>query len=205
MRGVGAASARAAAVPAVVCAAAVCAALAGCATTVTGQGRPATSGTAGPAASSGPASTRAAPGPGLPSLPLPTPSGANPDPEIPDSPCDVLDRDELRQQFGPAADIDTELDGCKVTAADGSFLSFHAYAALSLNDEKHQGAGRSVTIAGRPAYLAQRDHYIVVSRSLNPEDRGIMTCYVGFSGSSQINGIQLATRLLEEMMPHYTY
>jgi hypothetical protein len=218
MRGAGAAPAAAAraaaacaavvrpvAAGAAVVSAVVCATLVGCATTVTGQGQPATGGTTGPAASSEPASTGAAPGPGLPSLPLPPPSGANPDPEIPDSPCDVLDREELKQQFGPGAAIDTELDGCKVTAADGSFLSFHAYPALTLSYEKRQEAGRPVTIAGQPAYLAQRGHYLVVSRSKNPDDRGIVTCYVGFSGSSQINGIQLATRLLEEMMPHYTY
>lgn len=174
-------------------------AVGGCTTTVAGHGAPAAAGLTSPTARSG------VPGPGLPSLPLPSGGGADPNPEIPDSPCDVLDKNQLRQQFGQDVDIQSQLDTCKITLSDGSFLAFNAYAALTLDYEKHQEPGRSVTIADRPAYLAQHDHYIVVGRSKNPADRGIVTCYVGFSGSSQINGIQVATQLLEKLMPHYVY
>jgi len=192
MRGAGAATAAAGLL-------ALGGAVGGCATPVAGHGTPAASGPTGPTASG-------VPGPSLPlpSLPLPR-GGADPNPEVPDSPCDVLDRNQLRQQFGPDVDIQSELDQCRITSADGTFLAFNAYAALTLDDEKHQQPGRSVTIADRPAYLSQQDHYLVVSRSKDPTDRGIVTCYVGFSGSSQINGIQLATQLLEQLMPHYTY
>src|SRR5262249_26124063 len=134
-------------------------AVGGCTTTVAGHGAPAAAGLTSPTARSG------VPGPGLPSLPLPSGGGADPNPEIPDSPCDVLDKNQLRQQFGQDVDIQSQLDTCKITLSDGSFLAFNAYAALTLDYEKHQEPGRSVTIADRPAYLAQHDHYIVVGRS----------------------------------------
>jgi hypothetical protein len=189
-------------VGAALAAAAVCALLAGCASTVAGRGQPVAAASSGPAPGS---PTATATGPRLPNLPLPPGGGADPDPEVPDSPCDVLDAGELKAQFGQDADIDREVDSCKITAADGTFLSFNAYASLTLSYEEKHEEGRPLTIAGQPAYIAQNDHYIVVGRSKSPDDRGILTCYVGFSGSSQINGIQLATRLFEELMPHYVY
>jgi hypothetical protein len=183
---------------AAVAAVAACGLLAGCATKVTGHGA-----LADPTA----APTTGAPGPagtGLPNLPLPS-GGAVPNPEIPDSPCDVLDKTEIKEQFGDDAVIDRRLDSCKITSAEGEFLSFNAYAALTLTYEKNHEDGRAVTIADRPAYIAQNDHYIIVGRSTSPDDRGILTCYVGFSGGSQLTGIQLATRLFEQLMPHYVY
>jgi hypothetical protein len=171
----------------------------GCATTVSGHGQLAE----GASASASAAAT--ASGPGLPNLPLPPGGGADPNPEIPDSPCDVLNESELKDQFGQDAVIERGRDRCKITSADGTFLAFNAYAALTLSYEKNHEKGRSVTIAGRPAYITQKEHYIVVGRSKSPDDRGILTCYVGFSGASQITGIQLATRLFEELMPHYVY
>jgi hypothetical protein len=185
-----------------VAAVAVAAMLGGCATRVSGHGQQAEAG--GTASASGTAGPTAS-GPGLPTLPLPTGGDSDPDPEIPDSPCDVLSETALKQQFGEDVDIDRKLDSCKITAADGTFLSFNAYASLTLSFEKAHEQGRSVVIADRPAYIAQKDHYIIISRSKNPGDRGILTCYVGFSGGSQINGIQLATRLFEQLMPHYAY
>jgi hypothetical protein len=176
--------------------------LGGCATAVAGHGQAAETGGPGPTLSG---ATPTGSGPGLPTLPLPTGGGSNPDPQIPESPCDVLDKNELKQQFGQDADIARGLDSCKITSADGTFLSFNAYASLTLSYEKNQEKGRALTIADRPAFISQKDHYIVVGRSKNPDDRGILTCYVGFSGGSQINGIQLATRLFEQLMPHYAY
>ena len=188
-------------VGAAVAVAAAGALLAGCATTVAGQGQPIGSGSAGPTSGG---ATATSSGPALPGLPLPSGGRVDPDPEVPDSPCDVLDAAELKTQFGQDADIDRGLDSCKITAADGTFLSFNAYASLTLSSEKSK-QGRGLTIAGQPAYIEQNDHYIVVGRSKNPDDPGILTCYVGFSGGSQINGIQLATRLFEQLMPHYVY
>jgi hypothetical protein len=179
------------------------AAVAGCAKTITGHGTPAQ------AAGSG-APTSGAPSPGtgtgLPGIPLPTGGGQNPDPEIPDSPCDVLDKNKLHQQFGEDADIDRSLDKCQVTSHDGDFVSFNVYSALTLNFEKaDEPGGKSTTIAGLPAYITQKDKYIIVSRSPNPDNRGILTCFVGFSSRSQLTGLQIATQLLNDIMPHYRY
>jgi Protein of unknown function (DUF3558) len=177
--------------------------LAGCATTVAGHGQLAATGGATTSPGGSPGATRS--GPGLPSLPLPPGGHVDPDPEIPDSPCDVLKESELKSQFGQDADIDRQLDSCKITSADGTFLSFNAYASLTLTSEKNTKEGRPLTIGGQPAYIEQNDHYIVVGRSKNPDDPGILTCYVGFSGGSQLTGIQLATRLFEQLLPHYVY
>jgi hypothetical protein len=62
-----------------------------------------------------------------------------------------------------------------------------------------------VSIAGQPAHLEQHGHYVAAGRSKNPADRGALTCHVGFSGSSRISGVQLATALFDQLMPHHLY
>jgi hypothetical protein len=176
--------------------------LSGCAKTVSGHGEaagPAPSVTVCGNCSTGPSGT------GLPNLPLPSGEG-NPDPEIPDSPCDVLDKNKLKQQFGEDALIERKLDSCKITSHEGDFLSLNTYASLTLTFERtSEPGGRNLTVAGLPAYIVQNDHYLIISRSKNPNDRGIMTCYVGFAYSGQLTGLQIATQLLEQIMPHYQY
>lgn len=178
-------------------------AVTGCAKTITGHGSPAQAAGSTASASGAP---QPGTGTGLPGIPLPTTGGQNPDPEIPDSPCDVLDKNKVHQQFGNDADIDRSLDKCQVTSTEGDFVSFNVYSALTLNFEKaDEPGGRSTTIAGLPAYITQKDKYIIVSRSPNPDNRGILTCFVGFSSRSQLTGLQIATQLLADIMPHYRY
>jgi hypothetical protein len=170
--------------------------LAGCASTTAGHGRLA--GFPG-----GPAGTHAAAQPTLPTLPG---QPRDPDPEVPDSPCDVLDSTEVHDAFGRDVTIDRRIDRCRLTAADESFLDINADAVLSLSFEESQyPGGRSVTIADRPAYLAQDGHFIVVGRSASPDDRGMLTCYVGFGGGQQAGGLLIATKILERVVPHYSY
>lgn len=178
--------------------------LAGCAKTVSGHGTLAEAG--GPTPTVTACGTCATPtGGSLPNLPLPTGQG-NPNPEIPDSPCDVLDKAKIKQQFGEDAIIERKLDSCKITSHEGDFLSFNTYASLTLTFERNtEPGGRNLTVAGLPAYSVQKDHYLIISRSKNPDDRGIVTCYIGFAYSGQLTGLQIANQLLEQIMPHYQY
>jgi hypothetical protein len=64
--------------------------------------------------------------------------------------------------------------------------------------------------SGSPAWSgsAVQDHhlivFIVVGRSTNPDGRGTLTCYLGFSGGRQAGGSLTATKLLERVVPHYS-
>jgi hypothetical protein len=185
--------------------------LAGCAKTVTGHGAaaegvgPTTLPTSPPSATESPDPSATSTSTGI-NLPLPSSGGANPNPEIPDSPCDVLDKAKVRQLFAQEVSYERKTDSCKITSADDlNFLAINVYSALSLTFEKtSEPGGRLSTMAGRPAYFEQQNRYIVISRSANPDDRGILTVYVGFV-SSPSSGLQVATEVMKQVMPHYQY
>jgi hypothetical protein len=185
-------------------------ALAGCAKTVTGHGSaaagvgPATP-TSVPTSTDSASPTATSSGTGI-NLPLPSGGGDNPNPEIPDSPCDVVNKATVKSLFGQDVSYERKTDSCKINSADGlDFLSINVYSALSLNFEKaSEPGGRLSSMAGRPAYFEQQNRYIVISRSANPDDRGILTVYVGFV-SSQAKGLQVATEVMKQIMPHYQY
>jgi hypothetical protein len=179
-------------------------ALTACATQIAGHGQPAAD--APTASGPGPSSDPSGSSGSAPNIPLPSNGGGEPNPEIPDSPCDVLDKAKLAQQFGANPNIERKLDSCKVSSQEGDFVSLNTYSSLTLNfEKKSEPGGRNLTVAGLPAYLVQNDHYMIISRSKNPDAPGIMTCYIGFAYSGQLAGLQIATQMLETVMPHYQY
>jgi hypothetical protein len=179
--------------------------LVGCAKTVTGHGVAAegVGPTSAPTLTDSPSPTASDTGI---SLPTPSGGGANPNPEIPDSPCDVLDKAKVQQLFGPGVTYERRTDSCKITSADDlNFLAINVYSALSLDFEKTSDpTGRVSTLAGRPAYYLQQDRYIIISRSKNTADRGILTVYVGFV-SNQLNAPQITNQVMAQIVPHYQY